>query len=61
MCVVDFMLFVIDREHTMWIVEINFAGRQFTHHVDTRRRPIFHFSPRVFSWRPSQLRDPRAA
>ena len=45
----------------MWIVEINFAGRQFTHYVHTRRRPIFHFSPRVFSWRPSQLRDPRAA
>jgi hypothetical protein len=45
----------------MWIVEINFAGRQFTHYVDTRRVPIFHFSPRVFSWRPSQLRDPRAA
>ena len=45
----------------MWVIEINFAGRQFTHYVDTRRRPIFHFSPRVFSWRPSQLRDPRAA
>ena len=45
----------------MWIVEINFAGRQFTRHVGTSRRPIFHFSPRVFGWRPSQLRDPRAA
>jgi hypothetical protein len=45
----------------MWIVEINFAGRQFTHHVHTRHRPIFHFSPRVLSWRPSQLRDSRAA
>jgi hypothetical protein len=44
----------------MWTVEINFAGRQFTHHVHTRR-PIFHFSPRVLSWRPSQLRDSRAA
>ncbi len=45
----------------MWIVEINFAGRRFTHDVHARRRPIFHFSPRNLSWRPSQLRDPRAA
>jgi hypothetical protein len=45
----------------MWIVEVNFAGRQFTHRVGTRRRPIFHFSPRVLSWRPSQLRQQRAA
>jgi hypothetical protein len=45
----------------MWVVEINFAGRQFTHRVGTSRRPIFHFSPRVFSWRPSQLRDSPAA
>jgi len=44
----------------MWLVEINFAGRQFTRHVHARR-PLFHFSPRTFSWRPSQLRDPRAA
>jgi hypothetical protein len=45
----------------MWIVEINFAGRQFTHRVGTRRRPIFHLSPRLFSWRTSQSLDPRAA
>jgi hypothetical protein len=44
----------------MWLVEINFAGRQFTHYVHARR-PLFHFGPRTFSWRPSQLRDPRAA
>jgi hypothetical protein len=44
----------------MWLVEINFAGRQFTHLVHARR-PSFHLSPRTFSWRPSQLRDPRAA
>jgi hypothetical protein len=44
----------------MWIVEINFAGRRFTHHVGNRR-PIFHLSPRVLSWRPSLSRDPRAA
>jgi hypothetical protein len=45
----------------MWIVEVNFAGRQFTHRVHTRRRPIFGFSPRVLSWRPSLLRHERAA
>ena len=45
----------------MWIVEVNFAGRQFTHEVHDRRQPLFHFSPRNFGWRPSQLRDPRAA
>ena len=43
----------------MWIIEVNFAGRRFTHEVS--RRPFFHFTPRTFSWRPSQLRDPRAA
>lgn len=43
----------------MWMVEVNFAGRRFTHHVG--RRPNFRFSPRSFSWRPSQLRHPRAA
>ena len=45
----------------MRIVEVNFAGHQFTHRVHTRRRSIFHFSPRVLSWRPSQLRHERAA
>ncbi len=36
----------------MWIIEVNFAGRQFTHRVRGRRRP----------WRlPQQLRYPRAA
>jgi hypothetical protein len=43
----------------MWIVEVNFAGRRFTHLVGTRR-PMF-LSPRVLSWRPSLSRDPRAA
>jgi hypothetical protein len=43
----------------MWIVEVNFAGRRFTHEIG--RRPSFRFSPRVMSWRPSQLRDTRAA
>ncbi|WP_255413251.1 hypothetical protein [Mycobacterium sp. 3519A] len=40
----------------MWIVEVNFAGRRFTHEVHGPRRRLFHFSPRPFSWRPSQLR-----
>ncbi|MET0757968.1 MAG: hypothetical protein ABWY39_08510 [Mycobacterium sp.] len=44
----------------MWIIEINFAGHQFTQSVPDRRR-IFRFSPRALPWRPSQLRDPRAA
>jgi hypothetical protein len=45
----------------MWIVEVNFAGRQFTYEVHGRRRPIFRFSLRDIGWRLSQLRDPRAA
>ena len=45
----------------MWIIEVNFAGRQFTHRVPDRRRHIFHFSPRSGHWRPSQLRHQRAA
>ena len=43
----------------MWVVEVNFAGRRFTHKVG--RKPFFHLSPRVLNWRPSQLRGPRAA
>jgi hypothetical protein len=43
----------------MWIVEVNFAGRRFT--LEVGRRPLFHVSPRTFSWRPSQLRGPHAA
>jgi hypothetical protein len=54
------MLFVIDREAPMWIVEVNFAGRRFTHEVHARRH-IFRFGPRSLSWRPSQLRQTRAA
>jgi hypothetical protein len=45
----------------MWIVEINFAGRRFTREVHGPRRSVFHFTPRNFSWRSSQLRDPHAA
>jgi hypothetical protein len=42
----------------MWVVEVNFAGRRFVHEV---RRPSFRFSPRVFSWRHSQLQQTRVA
>jgi hypothetical protein len=55
------MVFGIDREAPMWIVEVNFAGRRFTHEVHGPRRPFFHFSPRNFSWRSPLLRDSRAA
>ena len=44
----------------MWIIEVNFAGHQFTQRVPDRRRS-FRFSPRAVHWRPSQLRNPRAA
>jgi len=45
----------------MWIIEVNFAGHQFTHRVHGRRRSIFRFSPRSIGWRPSQVRDTHAA
>ncbi len=44
----------------MWIIEVNFAGHQFTQRVPDRPR-VFRFSPRAVHWRPSQLRHPRAA
>lgn len=43
----------------MWIVEINFAGRRFTHHVFDRR-PFIRFAARSAARRTSQQRD-RAA
>jgi hypothetical protein len=44
----------------MWIVEINFAGRRFTHEVHAPR-PIYRFRPRDIGWRLSRLRHTRAA
>ena len=44
----------------MWIVEVNFAGRRFTHEVRTRR-PNFRFSPRNVGWRPCPTRPTNAA
>ena len=45
----------------MWVIELNFAGHQFTHRVPDRRRPLFRFAPRSLSWRSVQLRNPHAA
>lgn len=45
----------------MWIVEVNFAGRRFTHRVPDRRRAIFRFVPRSFGWRPSPVQQTPAA
>jgi hypothetical protein len=45
----------------MWIIEVNFAGHQFTYRVHGGRRSFFRFGPRRFGWRPSQVRGPRAA
>jgi hypothetical protein len=56
------MITAIDKEAPMWVVEFNVAGRRFTHEVHVHpRRPKFRLRPRSFSWRPSQLRDARAA
>ena len=44
----------------MWVIEINFAGRQFTHRVPDRRS-LFSFAPRSVSWRPTLLRNQHAA
>ena len=43
----------------MWVIEINFAGRQFTHRVPDRRS-LFRFAPRSVSWH-QQLRNQHAA
>lgn len=44
----------------MWTVELNIAGRRFTHEVHARR-PKFLLTARTFAWRPSQLWESRAA
>ena len=44
----------------MWMVEVNVAGRRFTHEVHARL-PKLWFSPRNIGWRLSQLRQTRAA
>lgn len=48
------------RRHPMWVIELNFAGHQFTHRVPDRRRPLFRFATRGTNWRPAQLRNQHA-
>lgn len=45
----------------MWVIEINFAGHQFTHRVHDRRRPLLRFAARSMGWRPALLRNQHAA
>jgi hypothetical protein len=49
------------RRHMMWVIEINFAGRRFTHRVFDRSRPIYRLATRTAGWRPAPLRDEQAA
>jgi hypothetical protein len=62
MCLIRSMLsIIVKRRHTMWIIELNVAGHQFTHRVPEHRRSLFRFNPRSMGWRPAQLRNPHAA
>jgi len=45
----------------MWVIEINFAGHQFTHRVHERHRRVFRFPARAIGWRPALLRNLPAA
>ena len=45
----------------MWVIEINFAGHQYTHRVPDPRPSLFRFAPRSVSWRPAALRNQHAA
>jgi hypothetical protein len=45
----------------MWVIELNIAGHQFTHHVPDRRRSLMRFAPRNVHWRPALLRNQPAA
>ena len=49
------------RRHTMWVIELNFAGHQFTHRVPDRRQRFYRLATRTVGWRPSQLRNHQAA
>ena len=49
------------RRHPMWVIELNFAGRQFTHRVPDRRQRIYRLATRTVGWRPSQFRNQQAA
>ena len=45
----------------MWVIELNFAGRRFTHRVPDRRRSLLRIAQRSVAWRPTQLQNPHAA
>jgi hypothetical protein len=45
----------------MWVIEINFAGHQFTQYVPDRRQRLYRLATRTVGWRPAQLRNQRAA
>jgi hypothetical protein len=45
----------------MWVIELNFAGRQFTHRVPDRRQRLYQLATRTVGWRPSQMRNQQAA
>jgi hypothetical protein len=49
------------RRHMMWVIEINFVGRKFTHRVFDRRRQLYRLATRTAGWRPAQLRNEQAA
>ena len=45
----------------MWVIEINFAGHQFTQRVPDRRQRLYRLATRTVGWRPAQLRNQHAA
>ncbi len=45
----------------MWVIELNFAGRQFIQRVPDRRQRLYQLATRTVGWRPSQLRNQQAA
>lgn len=45
----------------MWVIEINFAGRKFTHRVFDKQRPLYRLAAGAAGWRPAQLRNHQAA
>jgi hypothetical protein len=45
----------------MWVIELNFAGHQFTHRVPDRRQRFYRLAGRTVGWRPTHLRSQQAA
>ena len=40
----------LGRENTMWIIELNVAGYQYTREMPDLRRRTFRFGPRHMHW-----------